>query len=429
MLSLIIVLSIFVAVAIGYKAKINVGVIAIAFAYIFGVFVLGMDSGDVVDMWPTSLFFFIMMASFFYGIAVTNGTLGLLSEHAIYAFRNRPYLIPVMMWLSCFVLSGLGPGPTTIFAFMPAIILGMSDRIKLNKMVSAVCIVGGGVAGGYTPISLCYATVENCLAAAGYTAAEAEVMLPKISFNNILAQVLIFIAIYVICRAWRVESPTYEQKPAPLNKKQKQTAFVILFGLAIAVIFPLLEQLIPSVGFFAYISDSIEPSLLFCVLLVLCLLFKLGDEKKAIKFVPWGTIVLVCGTSMLVAVASSAGAIDYLSNWISGNMSPTVAKAVVAICAGVMSLFSSTLGVVGPTLIPFIPTIATATGVSATALISAIMVGGHFAGVSPFSTGGAMTMAGETDEGKKNKLFISLIILAAGSIIFASLLTVLGVLA
>ena len=40
MLSLIIVLSIFVAVAIGYKAKINVGIIAIAFAYIFGVFVL-----------------------------------------------------------------------------------------------------------------------------------------------------------------------------------------------------------------------------------------------------------------------------------------------------------------------------------------------------------------------------------------------------
>ena len=42
-------------------------------------------------------------------------------------------------------------------------------------------------------------------------------------------------------------------------------------------------------------------------------------------------------------------------------------------------------------------------------------------------TGGAMTMAGETDEAKKNKLFISLIILAAGSILFASILTVIGV--
>ena len=38
-----------------------------------------------------------------------------------------------------------------------------------------------------------------------------------------------------------------------------------------------------------------------------------------------------------------------------------------------------------------------------------------------------MTMAGETDETKKNKLFISLIILAAGSILFASILTVIGV--
>ncbi len=427
MLSLIIVLSIFVAVAIGYKAKINVGVIAIAFAYIFGVFVLGMDAGDVVDMWPTSLFFFIMMASFFYGIAVTNGTLGLLSEHAIYAFRNKPFLIPVMMWLSCFILSGLGPGPTTIFAFMPAIILGMSDRIKLNKMVAAVCIVGGGVAGGYTPISLCYATVENCLAAAGYTEAEAASMLPHIAFNNILAQVLIFVVIYIICRAWKVESPKYEEKPAPLTKKQKQTTFVIFLGLAIAVVFPLLESLLPGIGFFATVSGAIEPSLLFCVLLVLCLLFKLGDEKKALNFVPWSTIVLVCGTSMLVAVASSAGAIDYLSGWISESMSPVVAKAVVAICAGIMSLFSSTLGVVGPTLIPFIPGISAATGVSATALISAIMIGGHFAGVSPFSTGGAMTMAGETDEAKKNKLFISLIILAAGSILFAALLTVIGV--
>lgn len=427
MISLLIVLSIFVAVAIGYKKKINVGLIAIAFSYIFGCFVLGMKPKEIIALWPTSLFFFIMMASFFYGIAVTNGTLGLLSEHAIYAFRNRPYLIPVMMWLSCFILSGLGPGPTTIFAFMPAIILGMSDRIKLNKLVSAVCIVGGGVAGGYTPISLCYATVKTCLANAGYTDAEAAAMLPKIAFNNILAQVLIFIVIYIICRAWKVESPVYEKKPEALSKKQTQTALVILLGLVIAVVFPLLKSLFPSVAVFGTIKSAIEPSLLFCVLLVISLLMKLGDEKKALNFVPWGTIVLVCGTGMLVSVAKSAGAIDYLSNWVSGNLSPLAAKAIIALCAGAMSFFSSTLGVVGPTLIPFIPGISTATGVHATALISAIMVGGHFAGVSPFSTGGAMTMAGETDEGKKSKLFVSLMVLSVCSIVFASILTVLGV--
>lgn len=427
MISLLIVLSIFVAVAIGYKTKINVGLIAIAFSYIFGAFVLGMKPSAIVGLWPTSLFFFIMMASFFYGIAVTNGTLGLLSEHAIYAFRNRPYLIPVMMWLSCFILSGLGPGPTTIFAFMPAIILGMSDRIKLNKLVSAVCIVGGGVAGGYTPISLCYATVKTCLAQGGYSEAEVHAMMPKIAFNNILAQVIIFIVIYIICRAWKVESPVYEEKPAALTKKQVQTTVVIVIGLAIAVLFPLLKSLFPTVAFFASFSKAIEPSLLFCVLLVISLLMKLGNEKQALNFIPWGTIILVCGTGMLVAVATQAGAINYLSGWISENMNATVAKIVIALIAGAMSFFSSTLGVVGPALIPFIPGIASATGVSATALISAIMVGGHFAGVSPFSTGGAMTMSGEKDEAKKNKLFISLMALSVCSIIFASFLTVIGV--
>lgn len=427
MLSLLIVLSIFVAVAIGYKSKINVGLIAIAFAYIFGCFFLGMKPKEIIALWPTSLFFFIMMASFFYGIAVTNGTLGLISEHAIYAFRNRPYLIPIMMWVSCFVLSGLGPGPTTIFAFMPAIILGMSDRIKLNKLVAAVCIVGGGVAGGYTPISLCYATVKNCMASGGYSEAEITAMMPRIALNNIVAQLLIFIVIYLLCRSWKVESPVYEEKPAALDKKQKQTAGVIVLGLLIAVLFPFLENILPQAAVLGKITKAIEPSLLFCVLLVISLLMKLGSEKKALNFVPWGTIVLVCGTGMLVSVAKSAGAIDYLSNWVSGNMSPLVAKTVIALCAGAMSFFSSTLGVVGPTLIPFIPGIAAATGVHATALISAIMVGGHFAGVSPFSTGGAMTMAGETDEGKKNKLFVSLMALSVCSILFASLLTVVGI--
>ena len=37
-------------------------------------------------------------------------------------------------------------------------------------------------------------------------------------------------------------------------------------------------------------------------------------------------------------------------------------------------------------------------------------------------------MSGENDENKKNKLFVSLMILSVGSILFASLLTVLGVL-
>ena len=133
------------------------------------------------------------------------------------------------------------------------------------------------------------------------------------------------------------------------------------------------------------------PSLVSTVLLVIALMLKLGDQKKALNFVPFSTIILVCGVGMLVSVATSAGAVDMFSSWIGENLSATAAKLVIALVAGCMSFFSSTLGVVGPALIPMIPNIAGATGVSVTALVSGIMIGGHFAGVSPFSTGGAMT--------------------------------------
>lgn len=429
MVSLLILLSIVAAVLIGYKCNINVGLIAVGFSYIFGCYVLGMKTSAIIALWPTSLFFFILMASFFYGIAVTNGTLALLSEHIIYCLRNIPWMIPIMMWLICFGISGLGPGPTTVFAFMPAIVLVTADRIKMNKLIAAVIIVGGGVAGGYTPISLCYATIKNCLISAGYADTVISPMLAKISFNNIFAQLLIFALLYLLCRGWKVESPQNMQKPETFSTQQKRTLALIIFGLAFMVLFPLLKTLIPGSAFISLIAQYSEPSLLFAVLLVIGLLLKLGDQKKALGFVPWSTIILVCGTGMLVSVAKEAGAIDYLSSWLGDNLSPLVAKTIVGLISGAMSFFSSTIGVVAPTLIPIIPGISEATGVGATALISAITVGGHFAGTSPFSTGGAMVMTGENDEGKRNKLFISLMALSLCSIAFASLLTVLGLFA
>ncbi|MBS5607823.1 MAG: SLC13 family permease, partial [Enterocloster asparagiformis] len=217
------------------------------------------------------------------------------------------------------------------------------------------------------------------------------------------------------------------KRPEPFTKKQVQTLALIVIGLAVMIIFPLLKNFMPDSAFIAAVSKGLEPSLVSTVLLVIALMLKLGDQKKALNFVPFSTIILVCGVGMLVSVATQAGAVDMFSSWIGDNLSATAAKLVIALVAGCMSFFSSTLGVVGPALIPMIPNIAGATGVSVTALVSGIMIGGHFAGVSPFSTGGAMTLAGENNEEAKNKLFIQLMVLSIASILFASVLVFIGV--
>lgn len=427
MTSYLIILSIFISVAIGYKCKINVGIIAMAFAYIFGCFVLGLKSSAVIAMWPTSLFYFILMVSFFYGIAMTNGTLMLIAENAIYLCRNRAWFIPILLWLISFGISGLGPGPVTVFAFMAPLVMATADKIGMNKIIGTICVVGAGVAGGYTPISLCYATVRNCLVTAGYEGEALIADLNKIAFNNILAQVLIFIVIYLIFKGWTVQVSKEIKRPEPFTKKQVQTLALIVIGLAVMIIFPLIKNFMPDSAFIAAVSKGLEPSLVSTVLLVIALMLKLGDQKKALNFVPFSTIILVCGVGMLVSVATQAGTVDMFSSWIGDNLSATAAKLVIALVAGCMSFFSSTLGVVGPALIPMIPNIAGATGVSVTALVSGIMIGGHFAGVSPFSTGGAMTLAGENNEETKNKLFIQLMVLSIASILFASVLVFIGV--
>ena len=427
MLSLTIIFSIFVAVAIGYKFKLNVGVISIALAYLFGVFCLGMKPTTIIGLWPTGLFFFIMMSTFFYGLAATNGTLGLLSEHAIYSFRNHPWFLPIVMWLASFVISGLGAGGTTTFAFMPAIVLNMADIINMNKLIAAVIIVGGGVAGGYTPISINAATVNTCLNISGFNEVQIAEIVPKVCFNNILAQVLLFILVYIVCKGWKVKTPENLQKPDAFNVRQKKTLWIIGIGLAMMALFPLMATLMPSVEWIKFVRKSLNPALLFTVLLVIGLALKLGDQKKAISFIPFNLILMICGTGMLVSVAKKAGAIKLLVEILGNNLSPFAARLIVSLVAGCMSLVSSTIGVVAPALIPIVSGLSDSTGVSVVTLVSAIMIGGHFAGVSPFSTGGAMTLAGERDEAKANKLLISLFVFAVCSIIFASFLTVTGI--
>ena len=130
---------------------------------------------------------------------------------------------------------------------------------------------------------------------------------------------------------------------------------------------------------------------------------------------------------MLISVAVKAGAIVSLSTWMGANVSNGSAPIIMAIAAGCMSFFSSTLGVVAPTLGGLIPGISKATGVSVTAMTSIMMIAGHFAGLSPFSTGGAMSLTGVSNEEEKNKLMLELIMMAGAAILLAIVLVAVGI--
>ncbi|MEG2651165.1 MAG: C4-dicarboxylate ABC transporter, partial [Eubacterium sp.] len=112
---------------------------------------------------------------------------------------------------------------------------------------------------------------------------------------------------------------------------------------------------------------------------------------------------------------------------------PMTAPPLISLAAGIMSWFSSTSGVVMPTLIPTIPTILQGLGsaIPPALMVSALTMGSSVAGISPASTGGGLIMAaiaGE-EEGKtldSNKLFIKLFLTSMFSVAMATFFALMG---
>jgi di/tricarboxylate transporter len=119
-------------------------------------------------------------------------------------------------------------------------------------------------------------------------------------------------------------------------------------------------------------------------------------------------IVMVCGVTVLIALVERAQGIDLLVGLVAKIANPNTVTFVVAFLTAIVSVYSSTSGVVLPAFLPMVPGLAAALpGASALAIASSMNIGGHLVDVSPLSTIGALCLAGApTDESRNlfNKL-------------------------
>lgn len=123
---------------------------------------------------------------------------------------------------------------------------------------------------------------------------------------------------------------------------------------------------------------------------------------------------MVLGVGILMNIISISGGIDIMVSALEAVMGKRTATMIMAIASGLMSFFSSGLGVVFPTLIPTASGLSTGLGVSAIELVAVIVVGGTVAGFTPVSTTGALIMAGVSQQENaeerfpQNRMFVEL---------------------
>ena len=110
--------------------------------------------------------------------------------------------------------------------------------------------------------------------------------------------------------------------------------------------------------------------------------------------IPWGVIVMVCGVTVLTSLLEKTGGIDLFTTILARFATHRSVTGLIALVTGLVSVYSSTSGVVLPAFLPSVPgLVAKLGGGNPLAIASSILIGGHLVDVSPLSTIGALCIA------------------------------------
>lgn len=402
------------AIILGFFRKSNVGIIAILFAVILGYGSRMFTSNQIISGFSGSLFLTLAGVTLLFSIVRANGALELLMKKIISRTGKMVVLVPVIFFVFSWVVSAAGPGLIPTAALVAMLAIPIAHETGYSPVMLAIIGVHAADAGRFTMLTTEGNLVTDLLAAQGF---EENIMF-QINLSVTILAVILSIVAWVYYKGYKVNASSVNIKEN--NEKFTVQQILSLVGMLLMAILILAFNFQTGLAAFAVASVLI--------------LLKVCDESEAIKGIPWGTILLVTGVGVLMNLVIDLGGIDLLSSYLASIMTPATASPLSAITAGVMSWFSSTLGVVIPTLVPTVGSLIERVGgpVTVLELVAAIGFASSSAGLSPASTAGALTMGaiqGDPEYSKQypaDKLFIELFAWAAVSIVLIAAIALTG---
>lgn len=231
-------------------------------------------------------------------------------------------------------------------------------------------------------------------------------------FTSFIVYMIAIVSFYFIFQNYKLKKIEMIEQPAPLNRVQKLSIMQIGIVLMLVIFMPLLAKVI-NASLFKAIAGMCDVVPLCILGSLVNMLLGLGNEKSVIKnLVPWNTICMVFGMGMLVNLANTLGVFDYLTEVAQGIPASLIGPAFLLI-AGVMSLFSSSLSVVYPTVLPIAGLFALNYGLNPVMALSVVVIGSATTAMSPLSGGGGQIMGACTEDICENQLMFNKLFLTA----------------
>jgi di/tricarboxylate transporter len=364
------------AIVLSCTSRLNVGLLAIALAWVIGVYVGDLPLREVTAAFPIDLFLTLSGVTLLFAQAHVNGTLDIVAHNAMRLCRGRVGIVPIMYFALGAVLASAGPGNIATTGLLAPMAMATAIKMRISPFLMAIMVGNGCNSGSLSPLAPTGIIVTGLMERIGLPGLQLETWA-----YNLLAHAVVGFAGYLLFGGFklltRTERVEVEAEPVRSLDRSQIATLGMIGVLILGVIFGGFN-----IGMAAFTGA------------VLLSLIRAADDGEAIKRMPWGTILMVCGVTVLIGLLQTTGGMEIFTDLLSSIATQATVVPVLAVVIGIVSAYSSTSGVVLPAFLPTVPgLVENLGGGDALGIASTMNIAGHLVDVSPLSTIGALCIA------------------------------------
>jgi di/tricarboxylate transporter len=364
------------AVALSCTTAINVGVLSLALAFIVGVFLAGMSPDAVLQGFPTPLLVTLIGVTLLFSIAECNGTLVRVTGRAVRLCRGLAGVLPIMFFVLGFVVSTIGPGGTPTSALLAPPAMAVAARAGIAPLLMVIMAGNGALAGTLSPFAPTGIVANGVMARIGLSGVEWQTFA-----YNALAHTIVGFGGFAVFGGLRLFKHSHARVAPESDVDRMDTKHWLTLGGIGALI----------IGVAGFRMNVGMTALMIAAALTL---LRTVDEQKAIKGMPWGVILMVTGVTVLVSMLEKTKGMDLFVSGMANIATPWTVAPIVAFGTGVVSVYSSTSGVVLPAFLPTVPGLAARLGgLDPLPIAWSMNIGASLVDLSSLSTVGALFLA------------------------------------
>jgi di/tricarboxylate transporter len=402
------------AVTLSCTTAINVGLVALALALIVGVLLGGMTPNEVLAGFPVDLFITLVGVTLLFAAAEVNGTLERLTARAVRLCRGHAGVLPIMFFVLGFGIATIGAGATPASALLAPPAMAIAARAGVPPLLMAIMTGNGALAGTLSPFAPTGIVAHGVMQRIGLGGVEWQTFA-----YNALAHALVGFGGFLLLGGWKLFRHGPQMQLEVPGAGTPVRAGVPFTGAPAAPAAPAaapfeLRHWLTTGGIAVLIAAvagfEINVGMAALIIATLLIALRTVDEAKAIARMPWGVILMVTGVTVLVALLQETEGLALITDGIARLSTPRTIEAVVAFGTGLVSVYSSTSGVVLPAFLPMAPQLAERLGgLDPLSIAWSMNVSASLVDLSSLSTVGALFIAGAAPGADARKLFNALL--------------------